>query len=83
MSVLETIGSIIAVLLVVIIILVFWTLLWKYFLSKLKFLREILGQNENGQSEPVKRLTNQRPSEEEARRQREERIKLRRSRKAE
>ena len=41
MSVLETIGSIIAVLLVVVIILVFWTLLWKYFLSKLKFLREI------------------------------------------
>ena len=42
-----------------------------------------VGQNENGQSEPVKRVTNQRPSEEEARRQREERIKLRRSRKAE
>ena len=41
MSLIETLGSVIAVLLVVTIILVFWTLLWKYFLSKLKFLREI------------------------------------------
>ena len=96
MSVLETVGSLVAVLIVVVIILVFWTILWKYFLSKLKFLREIckfwrnfssnkefLVGTDNGQSEPVKKQANQRPTEEEARRAREERIKLRRSRKAE
>ena len=89
----QLIGTILAVLIVAGIILLFWTLLWKFFLSRFKFVREICkfflkilgfftiflvtGDQEKVQTKELEQI-----SEEQARKEREERIARRRTRKA-
>jgi len=74
----QLIGTILAVLIVAGIILLFWTLLWKFFLSRFKFVREIFtGDQEKIQTKELEEIT-----EEQARKEREERIAKRRTRKA-
>jgi|ERR1712131_82580 len=74
----QLIGTILAVLIVAGIILLFWTLLWKFFLSRFKFVREIFtGDQEKVQTKELEQI-----SEEQARKEREERIARRRTRKA-
>jgi len=74
----QLIGTILAVLIVACIILLFWTLLWKFFLSRFKFVREIFtGDQEKVQTKELEQIT-----EEQARKEREERIAKRRTRKA-
>jgi len=77
-EILQLIGTILAVLIVAGIILLFWTLLWKFFLSRFKFVREIFtGDQEKIQTKELEEIT-----EEQARKEREERIARRRTRKA-
>jgi len=74
----QLIGTILAVLIVAVIIILFWTLLWKFFLSRFKFVREIFtGDQEKVQAKEFEEIT-----EEQARKEREERIAKRRTRKA-
>jgi len=74
----QLIGTILAVLIVAVIIILFWTLLWKFFLSRFKFVREIFtGDQEKVQTKEFEEIT-----EEQARKEREERIAKRRTRKA-
>lgn len=74
----QLIGTILAVLIVAVIIILFWTLLWKFFLSRFKFVREIFtGDQEKVQTKEIGQIT-----EEEARKEREERIAKKRIRKA-
>ena len=89
----QLIGTILAVLIVAGIILLFWTLLWKFFLSRFKFVREICKSTQNfrilhhfflvtGDQEKVQTKELEQISEEQARKEREERIARRRTRKA-
>lgn len=80
MDVLSIIGSIIAVLFVFLIIAGFWTILWKFFLYKFPFIQAIVSGDKNTSKEPEGPVD---ITEQQAQREREERIRKKRTRKAE
>jgi len=80
MDIISIVGSVVAVVVVLLIIVGFWTILWKFLLSKFPFIQAIV----SGEPRQVQETKITQPvTAEQAQKEREARIAKRRTRKAE